>query len=150
MSRFPLPITRPGPRGRPRPEAGYTLIEMLVVMGIFGLISAMVFPAWMNPLQRAQLVEAQTALVSNLRLARALALHEDRVVHFDLSDDGRAYRWERSWVPMPPTVHVDGRPRSITFFSDGSSSGGQLKLVDRAWQVRVAIDPVTGLTGGPG
>jgi Tfp pilus assembly protein FimT len=119
---------------------------MLTVMGIFGLISAMVFPAWINPLQRAQLVEARTALVSNLRLARALAVHEDRPVHFNLSDDGRAYRWERSWVVLPATVAMDGSPRSITFFRDGSSSGGELKLIDRAWQARVAVDPTTGLT----
>jgi prepilin-type N-terminal cleavage/methylation domain-containing protein len=140
------PMTRPRPRGGRPAEAGYTLIEMLTVMGIFGLISAMVFPAWMNPLQRAQLVEVRTALVSNLRLARALAVHEDRPVRFDLSADGRAYRWERSWVMLPPTVAMESRPQSITFFHDGSSSGGELKLIEHAWRARVAVDPTTGLT----
>jgi prepilin-type N-terminal cleavage/methylation domain-containing protein len=138
-----IPPSRPAGRSA---EAGYTLIEMLTVMGIFGLIAAVVFPAWINPLQRAQLVEARTALVSNLRLARALAVHEDRPVHFNLANDGHAYRWERSWVMLPPTVSVDGWPRSITFFGDGSSSGGELKLIDRAWRARVAVDPATGLT----
>ena len=36
-------------------------------------------------------------------------------------------------------------PRSITFFADGSSTGGALKLTERERTLTVEIDPASGL-----
>lgn len=127
-----------------RGEAGATLMEMLVVVGILGLVTALVFPAWISPLRRIQLYEARSALVSNLRLARALSVRSGEPVSFALAEDGRGYGWGTTRVYAPAPVSIVGDP--ITFYADGSSSGGGVTLVERERTVSVAVDPATGLT----
>jgi general secretion pathway protein H len=126
-------------------EAGATLIEMLVVIGILGLVTALVFPAWSSPLRGVQLAEARASLIANLRTARAASVRGGEAVRLELTDDGRGYGWSGARVSLPAPVSVDGDPRAITFYADGSSSGGLLTLSERERAVRVAIDPATGL-----
>jgi len=130
--------------GKPS-EAGATLIEMLVVVGILALITGLVFPAWTSPLQRVALYQARANLVANLRTARADSVRESDVVTLQLAEDGRGYGWEQSSVVLPRTIGVDGASRSITFFADGSSSGGALKVTGGDRSLAVEIDPATGL-----
>jgi general secretion pathway protein H len=126
-----------------RGEAGATLIEMLVVIGILGMVTALVFPAWTAPVRRIQLYEARAALVANLRIARAQSVRSGEAVSLEPADDGRGYGWGGARRFLPGTVALAGDP--ITFYADGSSSGGTLKLSGRERAVTVAIDPVTGL-----
>jgi len=126
-------------------QAGFTLIEMLVVIGILGLVTGLMFPVWASPLHRVQLYEARAALVAHLRTARADAVRGGDQVTFRLADDGRGYGWEQSSAFLPAGVGIDGETRSITFFADGSSSGGELKLADRHRALTVAVDPDVGL-----
>jgi general secretion pathway protein H len=126
-------------------EAGATLIEMLVVVGILALVTGLVFPAWTSPLQRVSLYRARAALIADLRTARADSVREGGAVTLDLSDDGHGYGWEQSRVALPAAIAVDGEPRSITFFADGTSSGGALKIMDQGRTLALAVDPATGL-----
>jgi len=128
-----------------RAEAGETLIEMLVVVGILGLITALVFPAWISPLQRVRLYEARAALIGHLRTARADSVRGGGAVTLELTDDGRGYDWEQSSAALPMGVGIDGDPRAITFFADGSSTGGALKLTGRGVALTIAVDPANGL-----
>ena len=127
-----------------RGEAGQTLMEMLVVVAILGMTTALVFPAWVSPLRRIQLYEARAALVAHLRDARSLSLRSGEVVSLEPAADGRGYGWGTRRVYAPAPVSVAGDP--ITFYADGSSSGGTLKLSERERTMSVAVDPVTGLT----
>jgi general secretion pathway protein H len=138
-----------GGRAGGRPDAGATLIEMMVVLGILGLITAMTFPAWMSPLRRVQLYEARAALVGHLRTARADAVRGGGPVTLELAQDGGAYGWERSRAMLPVGVRIEGDPRAITFFSDGTSSGGALKITGRGRGLTVEVDPASGLTEAP-
>lgn len=130
-------------------EAGATLIEMLVVVGILGLVTALIFPAWTSPLQRVRLYEARAALIANLRTARADSVRGGGQVTLDLAEDGRGYGWEQSTAVLPAGVGIDGDPRSISFFADGSSSGGVLKVLDRGRTLQVEVDPASGLVEAP-
>ncbi len=130
-------------------EAGATLIEMMVVLGILGLITAVTFPAWMSPLRRVQLYEARAALVGHLRTARADAVRGGAPVTLELAQDGGGYRWERREAVLPVGLIVGGEPRAITFFSDGASSGGVLKISGRGRSLAVEVDPASGLTEAP-
>jgi len=132
-----------------RAEAGATLIEMLVVVGILGLVTGLVFPAWISPLRRVQLYEARSALIAHLRTARADSVRGGDSVTLELSDDGRAYGWEQSRAVLPAGVGIEGEPRAITFFADGSSSGGALRLKDAHRALTIDIDPASGLTEAP-
>ena len=128
-----------------RSDSGTTLIEMLVVIGILGLITGLVFPAWTSPLRRVQLYEARAALVANLRAARAASVRGGGPVTLGVTDDGRGYGWSGSRAFLPAPVAIAGEPRSITFFADGSSTGGALKLTERERTLTVEIDPASGL-----
>jgi general secretion pathway protein H len=130
-------------------EAGATLIEMLVVIGIMGLVTGLVFPTWSSPLRRVQLYEARSALIAHLRTARADSVRSGDSVTLELSDDGRAYGWEQSRTVLPAGVGIFGEPRVITFFADGSSSGGALHLKDARRALTIDIDPASGLTEAP-
>ena len=132
-----------------RSEAGATLIEMLVVLGILGLITALVFPAWTSPVRRVQLYEARAALVAHLRTARADSMRGDGSVTLELADDGRGYGWEQSRAALPSGVEIDGQPKAVTFFADGSSSGGALKVTDGRRSLTVEVDPASGLVEAP-
>jgi general secretion pathway protein H len=128
-------------------ERGATLLEMLVVLGILGLVTGLVFSSWTAPVRRVQLYEARMALVSNLRTARASALRGGAAVSLELADDGRGYGWRARRVYLPGVVAIEGQPRAITFFTDGSSTGGALKLSDHGRSESVSVDPATGLVG---
>ena len=130
-------------------EAGFTLIEMLVVIGILGLVTGLVFPAWMAPLHRVQLYEARAALIANLRTARADSVRGGGEVSLDLADDGRSYGWGSSpSVFLPAKVGHRRAPRAITFFADGSSSGGSLK--DQSGHAAASALTVAGGSRRPG
>lgn len=131
--------------GEGKEEGGATLIEMLVVVGILGLVTGLVFPAWISPLRIAQLYEARAALVANLRSARALAVKSGAPVSLALSEDGRGYAWSagRAYLPEPVSIAIE--PGPITFFADGGSTGGGLRLSEKERSVTLSVDPTTGL-----
>ncbi|THD60620.1 GspH/FimT family pseudopilin [Phenylobacterium sp.] len=131
------------------PDAGATLIEMLVVVGVMGLVAVLVFPAWISPLQRIQLYEARAALVSHLRDARADSIRQGAPVRLEVTNGGRGYGWEEHRTGLPAGVVIDSDPGTIVFFADGSSSGGELKMSGRRRSLSVSVDPASGLTEAP-
>ena len=50
-------------RLRLRQPAGFTLIELMVVMVIIGVLSAIAYPAYQTNLQKARRLDAQTAIL---------------------------------------------------------------------------------------
>jgi general secretion pathway protein H len=134
-----------------RGESGATLLEMLVVLGVLGLITGLVFPSVIHPLQRMTQLQARAALAANLRLARAEAARRGRAVVVDLAGDGGGYGWDSGAVRLPAALRIDGQTRSIRFFADGSSSGGRFWIRDVARAEAVEVDPlgvVTTASGG--
>jgi general secretion pathway protein H len=130
-----------------RRDGGSTLIEMLVVIGILGLVSALIFPAWISPLRAAQLYEARSALAANLRTARALAIRGGAPVSLELTQDARGYAWGGTRAYLPAPVSITAPDGAIVFFADGSSSGGSLVLSEKQRAVSVTVDALTGLAG---
>lgn len=124
-----------------RSDAGATLLEMLVVLGILGLVTAMVFPSVVHPLQRMTQLQARAALAANLRLARAAAARQGHAVIVDLAADGRGYGWQGAAVALPDPLRVEGQARSIRFFADGSSSGGRFWIESGERAEAVAVSP---------
>jgi general secretion pathway protein H len=135
--------------GRPG-EAGSTLVEMLVVVGILGLIAGLAYPAARGAVERSQLERARADLVSNLRLARASAAREGHEIRVDLAPDGAAYAWEQTAVTLPATVHAAGDPGVVKFYVDGTSSGGAWEVRAHARALGVSVDPVTGVAAPTG
>ena len=139
---------------RTRTAAGFTLIEMLVVLVILGLTVALIVSR--GPARSTGFDLRATAgdIAQQLRLARSEAIATDRITRFTLDPAERRYETNGNVGPLLPpelaltmTTVTGGTPRplaAITFAPDGSSSGGRVVLVAGANTVAVVVDWLTG------
>ena len=139
---------------RARNEAGFTLIEVLVVLVILGLSIALIVSR--GPARSAGFDLRATAgdIAQQLRIARSEAIATDRITRFTLDPADRRYETNGVAGPLLPpelaltmTTVTGGAPRplgAITFAPDGSSSGGRVVLVVGANAVTVVVDWLTG------
>ncbi len=119
-----------------------TLLEALVVIAITALISAIAFPKLHNFGDTARLRSESAALVADLHRARAAAIHLDRPITLTARADG--WRWDGGEEHLAPPLRLT-MPEPITFYPDGSASGGDATLASPGRSARVSIDRVTGL-----
>ena len=132
---------------------GFTLVEMAVVILIFGLLVAFSIPAYMRFSGAHQLRGATENLAAQLRMARekAMATGEDQPMHYVANFQNSDYHIHY------PTGFVGGKwkfPRGITFYSIGinptmqsngrASASGMVILQD----TRGNRDTVSVLTSG--
>ncbi|MBP0494949.1 GspH/FimT family pseudopilin [Pararoseomonas indoligenes] len=137
-------------------QAGFTLIEVLVVLAVIGLALGIVAgrgPA-RSPALEAREAAGEVALA--LRQARGLAIASNRRVIFVLDVARHAYRVDNGPVrPLPAALDLAmtaavgeaGESRTATgigFSPDGSSSGGRIRLAAGAVRRVVAVDWLTG------
>ncbi len=80
-------------------SAGFTLLEILVVMSILGLVYLMALPALSGALAGPRLERQARQLVATLREARATAILQGREVRFRV--DGGAWRYHDRYGAVP-------------------------------------------------
>jgi general secretion pathway protein H len=129
-------------------DAGFTLLEALVTLAIFGLISGLVFPDVAQGVVGAAFEQAASGLRADLVMARAQALRTGEPVEVVVDADGRGY----GWTPGPQRGLIAGVGLSpagahVRFYPDGSSSGGVLSLKGGQRTAQLAVDPVLGQAG---
>lgn len=89
----------------PRRTAGFTLIELIVVMTIVGLLLSMALPRYLGSLDRGREHVLQHDLA---QMRQAIdRYHADRGVYPDSLDDLVARRYLRAVPPNPYTDAVD-------------------------------------------
>jgi prepilin-type N-terminal cleavage/methylation domain-containing protein len=98
-------------------EAGFTLIEMLVTVGIMALGAGLAFPMLQQRLARQGLDEATHDMALALARARAQALAS-----------GAPVRLERTAVAMPSGVTLTWPHPEPVLYPDGSASQGAITL----------------------
>ncbi len=133
--------------------AGFTLLEMLVVMVIAGMLMATIVPDFGPAIARAKLYSSVRDIASALRHTRGQALINGKEAVFELDIDRHNYRLagRPKTYPLPPEIKlslytsasetVDEGTGRIRFFADGSatggrvtlSGGGQTRVVDINW-----------------
>jgi type IV pilus assembly protein PilA len=62
------------------PHAGVTLIELMIVVSIIGVATALAVPSYTNWNARSQLRDAVTELHSNLNIARMMAMNRNTTI----------------------------------------------------------------------
>ncbi len=110
-------------------RAGYTLIEMLIVLAILAALAALALPAMRGPLDKSRLRGASRQVQSALAKARFFAIREGVLVEFRFQVDGN--RWMIQTVPAPYATaenvfSEDGRnatPSGLTIEDPVASSG---------------------------
>ncbi|HEY5046416.1 MAG TPA: prepilin-type N-terminal cleavage/methylation domain-containing protein [Rhizomicrobium sp.] len=127
-------------------EAGMTLLELLVVMGLLALIATIAVPQIERELGLMQLRETAGALKANLRVIRSDALRSDQAVAFTLSSDGSGYAWsegETRSVPGQIALRMS-KGQKILFYGDGTTSGGAVVATSGGRSISIYVDDATG------
>lgn len=134
-----------------RAAAGFTLLELLVVLVVIGLLAAVAPPYVQGALARRHAEQASDAVADALAEARAIALSRNRVVRVTVDAAARTVDVDGGhWRKLPEAVTLSLSPPPqdgrwiIVFHPDGSSSGGQVLVSSdgRAWSL--VVEELTG------
>lgn len=122
-------------------QAGFTLIEMIVVIVIMALIAGMVMVR--HPWRSAGFDTDATvrALTSGLQLARSSAIAQDREVPVITSSEGFTVDGGAVW--MLPSGEALSATRVI-FTPDGGSSGSTILLAAGTRRIAISVNWLTG------
>jgi general secretion pathway protein H len=135
-------------------QSGFTLLELMVVLGILALTLAIAAPSLSRAREPLLLRSAAYELAGHLRSARAAA-RTGNIEHALTIDPAQRAYWAQGVVaqrPLPAGVRVlvpdserlgtaAGRVR---FFPDGSSSGARIVLDDGRRTAAVSVDWLNG------
>ncbi len=128
-----------------RASQGFTLIEMLVILAVAGLVSALAFPAVERALDQQRFRGGVTAVLAGLSASRADAVRSGETVRFavdpargEFTGIGRM----RETLAAGISMTASGSP--ILFFRDGSSSGGAVSITNAKRAARISVDAATG------
>ncbi|MFD1623984.1 GspH/FimT family pseudopilin [Azospirillum griseum] len=153
-----------------RTQAGFTLLELLVVLAIAGTLMSLVPPAAGRAGDGARLRGAVQALAGSLALARSAAVmsNADAVFVLDLANrrygvsgpgggalDGRLDADLRIALTTDARDTIQDGDRAgdraggrgaIRFHPDGGSPGGEVRVANRAGAMVIRVDWLTGRT----
>jgi len=143
------------------PAEGYTLLEMLVVLGLLGLILSITVPWSFQGMQSRKLNEQGRMIITMLKTARteAIVKNKESVVEADLTrnlisirEGGEQHALDKKLTLKMLTARQEavGEKGAIRFFANGSSTGGMVILQGGGRSVEVHVDWLTGkISRGP-
>lgn len=139
-----------------RLDAGFSLLELIVVMAMATLLLSLIPPAFDGLIKSKSLAQQVSQIASELRLMRQKAVSEQQVqlVNFDLNNHLLKDQHSRVLHRLNPsnrlqvnaaasTVNDEGA-LAIRFYPDGSSSGGEIWLEDERQSFQVSVNWITG------
>ena len=137
---------------RRKREAGFTLIEMMVVIAVLAIVAAIAIPNFMTLLPGMRLNGAARQMMGELMAARMRAVKENRTISVNYLSN-----YEYSIIDPDNTVTKDIRDNypkgvrfyhstnNVTFYSRGNASGATLYLETTGGGQRNAV--VVNITG---
>lgn len=135
-----------------KPSAGFTLVELLVVMGILAIVLVVVVNARPKAAATRVAVTAR-AVGATLQLARAQAMASNTETVFRVDTDRLQFGLPRTMHSFPRGMTVAmtvaetervAEVGGIRFFPDGQSSGGEIALTLEGRSARIAVNWLTG------
>jgi general secretion pathway protein H len=138
-----------------RADAGFTLLEMLLVLTLLGLVATIAVPRLIRPSDSLKLSTTVREMASALRLTRsaAIARNSEEVLLVDVERRSFASSSlsERRFQPEIQARLKVAEPERISptrggfrFFPDGSSTGGEVELTLRQQRVKLCVHWLTG------
>jgi general secretion pathway protein H len=137
------------------PRAGFTLVELLVVMAILALAAGMAMPMLTKPSDPVRLAASARDLIAALRVSRAAAIARNAEVVLMIDVERRTF--ESAVVPRRSLgadiaarltfAEPERQGRSgggFRFFPDGSVTGGAVRLALNGREARICVDWLTG------
>ena len=137
-------------------EAGFTLVEMLVVLTILALTTTLVAPLVSGGSEGARLQMAASDLASAFRLTRSAAITRNRDISLMIDVNNRTFSSavvsQRAFAPdidakltFAAGLGMGTADGGFRFFPDGSSTGGDVTLSLRGTQTTLCVDWLTGV-----
>lgn len=136
---------------RGRATAGFTLLEMLVVLALIAAASVLAMAAFGDGLRGARLQAAAKEVAAQLRFTRAVAIASGVPQDFVIDPRARAWRAPNGrHGRLPDTGELvftgarDLGPTAgegaVRFFPDGAATGGRVRLAANGggWDVDIA------------
>ncbi len=127
-----------------RGTCGFTLVEVLVILGILSLMAGLVFPSVERALQRQAFVDSARRVELGLRSARAAAIAGGTPVHFTIARDRHGFSIGDRSEQLPQTTTVRTSDQDILFFADGSAIGSEVEVVDGHYLQSIVIRSALG------
>lgn len=139
-------------------HTGFTLLELLVVLTLASLLLAVVTPRFAALLPGAELKSYSQQTAALLRLARSQAISRGEEVALIFDSELRETRLTqpRLGFTWPDGLNLVLKPRAqgqleqlepsprITFYPDGRTEGGEVRITSATRQYRIQIDWLTG------
>ena len=139
---------------RVHPEGGFTLTEMLVVLGLVALVAAVSMPYARHSNDARELTAAARSVTAVLRDARTLALLNNRPTEVAVNVEtltvagpsGHAVKLPLGTELLLTTdrERIGRASGGLSFFPDGGSTGGKLVLKRGTETREIAINWLTG------
>jgi general secretion pathway protein H len=134
---------------------GFTLFELLVVLVLLALIAAVSAPVLSKGLGRAEVKGSAQNVATALRRARGEAVVRNTDVALTVDVNERSFKIAGAeTLDLPAALKVElftaqteqisDDVGNIRFFSDGSSTGGEIVLADGKSKFHVQVDWLTG------
>lgn len=139
-------------------SAGFTLLELLLVLAVLALLAGLVVAYLPAGATRTEVVASAREVASGLRRARGAAIAGNTPVAFVLDVKNRSYRvGTEALVRLPAEIALTlDTARSeranrfaggVRFYPDGSASGGRISLRGAGERAAVAVVTVDWMTG---
>jgi len=150
-----MPPLASAPRAGRRPEAGFTIIEMMVVLAIMAMAMT-IAPTIVSGLAGGRLRAATDELAAELRGARGQALRRHALVEvtLDLRKPGYSLAGNQQFRPLPEVVDaIDVAPAALVqpggvarlrFMPDGTADAARISLRHGTTAKSIAVDWLTG------
>ncbi len=169
---MPTSVTGSGgwsPRGR----RGFTLLEILVVLGMLAVAAGLIVPRMGRSLERRELHEAAARFAHTARTVREFAISTAQSCALEIdvsagaygivaesgqSGDGQGRTMQASWLKSerwPASIRVSeyrsaagatpgGSRERLRFFPDGTSSGATLRMAAGDDEYVIVVHPQNG------
>ena len=139
---------------------GFTLIELIVVLVILGLAAAMIVPKISNndlALLKTEIREVVSVLNYSRRTAVIRGIPMEAVFYSAKKSDNTDTKPQQKtggWVSKGASIRWGGEAdknpadkdgaKTITFYPEGSASGGELILQRQDFIAHIKVNPITG------
>jgi len=126
--------------GQDHKQQGFTLIELLVVLAIMGLIATLALPLAASAVDNAALRTDARNLAGRLYDIQASAIREQRTVTVASREDGTIDPVLLGFAPHHAEIRLAESHSSLSYYPDGTSSGGSLQIIEhgRAFDLDIA------------
>jgi len=138
---------------RQEPAAGFTLLELIMVLLLLSVLTGMAVPAFRHYHERISVRMEALRLVETMQYARERAVMSRRpqVVHFDAGrglywlsdgDESHGTSHRRRVLPFPTKIRT-GVSKAV-FHPDGTATEAWLRLERRSVSCEVRLDALSG------